>query len=44
MGALCSYVVLFGILLATPFLLERGLGLGVIAAGATLAAMPLAMA
>ena len=42
-GALCSYVVLFGILLATPFFLERGLGLGVIAAGATLAAMPLAM-
>lgn len=43
LGALCSYVVLFGVLLATPFFLERGLGLGVAASGATLAAMPVAM-
>jgi EmrB/QacA subfamily drug resistance transporter len=42
-GALCSYVVLFGVLLAAPFFLERGLGLGVAAAGVALAAMPLAM-
>jgi EmrB/QacA subfamily drug resistance transporter len=42
-GALCSYVVLFGVLLAAPFFLEQGLGLGVAASGATLAAMPLAM-
>jgi EmrB/QacA subfamily drug resistance transporter len=42
-GALCSYVVLFGVLLATPFFLERGLGLGVAASGAILAAMPVAM-
>jgi EmrB/QacA subfamily drug resistance transporter len=42
-GALCSYVVLFGVLLATPYFLERGLHLGVVASGATLAVMPIAM-
>jgi len=43
LGAFCSYVVLFGVLLATPFFLERGLGLGIAASGATLAVMPVAM-
>jgi EmrB/QacA subfamily drug resistance transporter len=43
LGALCSYVVLFGVLVTTPFFLERGLGLDVAASGATLAAMPVAM-
>jgi EmrB/QacA subfamily drug resistance transporter len=38
-----SYVVLFGTLLAAPFLLERALHAGVVEAGATLAAMPVAI-
>ena len=43
-GAICSYVVLFGVLLVAPFFLERGLGLGVVSAGVVLAAMPVALA
>jgi EmrB/QacA subfamily drug resistance transporter len=43
LGAGVSYAVLFGVLLAVPFFLERGLGLGVAAAGAVLATMPVAL-
>jgi EmrB/QacA subfamily drug resistance transporter len=42
-AAATSYVVLFGTLLAAPFLLERGLHLGAAAAGCTLAALPVAL-
>jgi EmrB/QacA subfamily drug resistance transporter len=42
-GAGSSYVVIFGTMLAAPFLLERGLHVGVVGAGATLAAMPVAI-
>jgi EmrB/QacA subfamily drug resistance transporter len=42
-SAAASYAVLFGTLLATPFLLERGLHASVLQAGATLAAMPVAI-
>lgn len=42
-SAASSYVVLFGTMLAAPFLLERGLHAGVVRAGATLAVMPVAI-
>ena len=42
-GAGASYAVLFGVLVAAPFYLERGLGLGVAGTGLALAAMPVAM-
>ncbi len=42
-SATSSYVVLFGTLLAAPFLLERGLHLGPGVAGCTLAALPVAI-
>jgi predicted MFS family arabinose efflux permease len=44
LGAAGSSAVLFGVLLAVPFYLERTLGLGVAAAGALLAVMPVALA
>jgi EmrB/QacA subfamily drug resistance transporter len=42
-SAASSYVVLFGAMLAVPFLLERGLHVDVVEAGVTLAAMPIAI-
>jgi MFS family permease len=42
-SATASYVVLFGAMLAAPVLLERGLHTSVVEAGATLAAMPVAI-
>lgn len=43
LAAVTSFTVLFGALLAAPFLLERALHLGPAAAGATLAALPVAI-
>jgi EmrB/QacA subfamily drug resistance transporter len=43
LGTLASFAVLFGVLLATPFYLERGLHVGVAVGGVVLAAMPAAM-
>jgi EmrB/QacA subfamily drug resistance transporter len=42
-SAMASYAVLFGVMLAVPVLLERGLHTSVVEAGATLAAMPVAI-
>jgi EmrB/QacA subfamily drug resistance transporter len=42
-GTVASFAVLFGVLLATPFYLQRGLHLGVVVGGVVLAAMPAAM-
>jgi EmrB/QacA subfamily drug resistance transporter len=41
-SAVCSYLVMFGVLLLVPFYLERALGLGAGRAGLELMAMPLA--
>ena len=43
LGTAASFAVLFGVLLATPFYLERGLGASVATGGVVLALMPAAM-
>ena len=43
LGTVASFAVLFGVLLATPFYLQRGLHVGVVVGGVVLAAMPAAM-
>lgn len=42
-SGLLSYLVMFGVLFVVPFYLQRGLGIGVGAAGLTLTVMPVAL-